>query len=230
MTVSLEGNFASPIIHMQLVQNSKTIGTLAVSNFRHISKEKTEEFFRKGYKKRHFFPHSIYYLPKCGPDGFKLAQWMAGDCDLNQLWEIVIYADGPLIDEFPKELFFDDDLIWHQQQFGKTGHIASANVVLNGNKLYSMVHISDVVQRISRRRESKTRIENRFKGWHHMVLNSILTFAIENNVETIYSPTSRWALANTDPKRTVQAELFERIYDRAVEEHLLAIREGNWWA
>jgi hypothetical protein len=206
------------------------MASLAVSPFRRFSEEKIEEFLRKGYKKRHFFPHKIYYLRKCGPDGFKLAQWMCEHNDLNQLWEIVIYADDPVIGEFPKELFFDDDLIWHQQQFGKIGQIATANVVINGNKLYSMVHISDLVQRISRRRESKTRIENRFKGWHHMVLNSILNFAIENNVATIYSPTSRWALANTDPKRTVQSELFERIYDRAVEQHFLAIRKGNWWA
>jgi hypothetical protein len=206
------------------------MSSLKLSYFRDVAQNRAEEFVEKGYKKRHFFPHRIYYLPKCGPDGFKLAERMCGRCDLNQLWEIVIYADRPVIDEFPEELFFDDDLVWHQQQFGKTGQLASANLVLNGNKLYSMVHISDLVQRISRRRESKTRIENRFKGWPHMLLNSILNFAIENNVATIYSPTSRWALTNTDPKRSVQAELFERVYDRAVSQHFLAIRKGNWWA
>jgi hypothetical protein len=230
MTVSLERNFASRIIPMQPHQNLKTTASLAVSPFRHISEEKIEEFLRKGYKKRHFFPHKIYYLPKCGPDGFKLAQWMCEHSDLNQLWEIVIYADNPVIDEFPKELFFDDDLIWHQQQFGKTGHIATANIVLDGSHLYSMVHISDLVQRISRSRHHKTRIENRFKGWPNMLLNSIMNFAIENNCATVYSPTSDWAMANTDPLRTVQRELFERVYDRAVCQHFLAIREGTWWA
>jgi len=46
---------------------------------------------------------------------------MQGQCNLDQLWEIVIYADSPVIDEFPQALFFDDDVIWHQQQFGKSG-------------------------------------------------------------------------------------------------------------
>lgn len=206
------------------------MSAVKLSRFWEITPDRATEFFQKGYKRKHFFPHKIYYLPKCGPDGFKLAERMCGPCDLKQFWEIVIYADKPVVDEFPKELFFDDDLVWHQQQFGKTGQIASANFVRKDNGLYSMVHISDLVQRISRRREFKTRIENRFKGWHHMLLNSILNFAVENNLATIYSPVSDWAMTNTDPKRTVQKELFERVYDRAVCQHYIALREGNWWA
>src|SRR4030095_1095577 len=145
-----------------------------LSHFREFARDRAEEFLQKGYKRSHFFPHKVYHLPKCGPDGYKLARRMCGDCDLNQLWEIVLYAARPVIDEFPNELFFDDDLVWHQQQFGKTGQIATANVLLDGDQLYSMVHISDLVQRISRKREYKTRIENRFKGWHHLLLNAIL--------------------------------------------------------
>ena len=205
------------------------MGSPTVSYFRQISEDRTEEFLRKGYKKRHFFPHKIYYLRKCGPDGFKLANWMRGQCNLDQLWEIVIYADSPVIDEFPQALFFDDDVVWHQQQFGKSGQVASANLVRAGDNLYSMVHISDLVQRISRRREFKTRIENRFKGWSHILLNSILNFAIENDIVTIHSPVSDWALTNTDPKRTVQKELFERVYDRSLHRNFVARREGNWW-
>ena len=201
-----------------------------IGRFREIAPHRSAEFLAKGYKQRHVFPHRMYYLPKCGPDGFKLATWMCGECDLNQIWEIVIYANKPVIDEFPQEIYFNDDLVWHQQQFGKAGQIATANLVLDGHRLFSMVHISDLVQRISRKREVKTRIENRFKGWHHVLLNSILNFAAEHHVETIYSPTSRWALTHTDPKRTVQAELFERIYDRAIGQHFCTVREGNWWA
>lgn len=141
-----------------------------LSQFREIARDRADEFFYRGYKRRLFFPHRIYYLPKCGPDGFKLANSMCGDCELDQLWETVIYATPPLIHGFPEEFFFDDDLIWHQQQFGKIGQIATANLVVDGDRCYSMVHISDLVQRISRRREYKTRIENRFKGWNHMLL------------------------------------------------------------
>ncbi len=200
-----------------------------VSYFRFIREDRIEEFVRKGHKKRHFFPHKIYFLRKCGPDGFKLANWMQGQCNLDQLWEIVIYADGSVIDEFPQALFFDDDVIWHQQQFGKSGQVATANLVRAGDSLYSMVHISDLVQRISRKREFKTRIENRFKGWSQILLNSILNFAIENDIATIHSPVSDWALANTDPKRTVQRGLFERVYDRSLQQNFVAVREGNWW-
>src|SRR5215468_6824560 len=41
------------------------MGSLAVSRFRHMPESKIEEFLCKGYQKRHFFPHKIYYLPKC---------------------------------------------------------------------------------------------------------------------------------------------------------------------
>ncbi len=200
-----------------------------ISLYREISKEREEEFLHKGYKKRYFFPHDIFYIPKCGPDGLKLSHRMCGESDPNKLWEIVLYATGPDVDEFPEELFFDDDIIWHQQQFGKTGQVATANLVADGNRLFTMVHISDLVQRISRRREYKTKIENWFKGWPHMLLNGIMNFAVENSIEKIYSPTAESAREHTDPSRIVQRELFERVYDKVVSKHLQVEKEGKWW-
>ncbi|HEY3999886.1 MAG TPA: hypothetical protein VGO93_13515, partial [Candidatus Xenobia bacterium] len=41
---------------------------------------------------RHFFAHRFYCLPKCGPDGYKLALRMCGPCDVEELWEVVLYA------------------------------------------------------------------------------------------------------------------------------------------
>jgi hypothetical protein len=199
------------------------------STFREITEDRTKEFCNKGYQERYLFPHQIRYFPKCGPDGYKLARLMCEERDPNKHWEVVLHAISPVIDEFPHELFFDDDLIWHQQQFGKIGQIATANLVLDGNKLYSMVHISDLVQRISRKRKYKTRIENRFKGWPYMLLNGIINFAIENNVKSIYSPTADLALEHTDPDRSVRRELFERVYDRAVSKLFRATKRGNWW-
>ncbi len=197
--------------------------------YRRFTRDREEEFYSKGYKRSYFFPHRILFLPKCGPDGLKLAMRMCGPCDLSQVWEVVLYAESPVIDEFPRDLFFDDDLVWHQQQFGNTGQIATANVVVQGNSLYTMVHISDLVQRISRRREHKTRIENRFRGWHHLLLNAILNFAFEHNLNPIYSCTSGLALQNTDPKRNVQKELFERVYDRNIHELFNVSRKDEWW-
>ena len=70
----------------------------------------------KGYPLRHFFPHRFYYLPKCGPDGFVLAHGMCGTTDPANCWEIVLYADHAVLEEFPAELFFDDDLVCQAEQ------------------------------------------------------------------------------------------------------------------
>src|SRR6476660_4561155 len=134
------------------------------SAFREITEERGGEYVAKGHKRRHFFPHRVYQLPKCGPDGFRLAQSMCRKEDPASMWELVLYADPAMLAEFPADLFFDDDLIWHQQQFGRPGQIASANIVLDGRTVYSITHVSDLVQRIPRRREHKTRIEKRFEG------------------------------------------------------------------
>lgn len=195
-----------------------------------IAPDRCPEFVRNGFRQRWFFPHRLYYLPKCGPDGFKIASWMCGGIHPDQLWELVLFAEPSLVRQFPEELFFDDDIIWHQQQFGRPGQVASANLVVQGKDLYTMVHISDLVQRISRRRALKTRIENRFKGWNHLLLNAILHFASTLGLERILVANADWALQHTDPKRTVQPELFSRIYDRNVHELFMAEAFGPWWA
>ena len=82
------------------------------SQFRNISPSRIEEFHSKGFKKRHFFPHKTYYLRKPGPDGFKIASRIFGEINPSDMVEVVIYAVSPVLDEFPKELFFDDDIVW----------------------------------------------------------------------------------------------------------------------
>jgi hypothetical protein len=56
-----------------------------------------------------------------------------------------------------------------------------------------------------------------------------LNFAIENNFKKMFSPTSELVIKNTDPSRSVQRELFERVYDRAVYKRFQAVKEGRWW-
>ncbi len=201
----------------------------SVSRYREIGPERTDEFLAKAYKYRHVFPHRLYYLPKCGPDGFKLAQRMCGPCHLDELWEIVLYAHPARLAEFPVGLFFDDDLSWHQQQFGKPGQVATANLVRRGTDLYSMVHQSDLAQRASRKPEHRTRLQNRFKGWNFMLLNAILNFAVEHNALFIYTPTAKLALSNTDPARNVGRALFARIYDQQVQALFHTDSAGEWW-
>ena len=195
-----------------------------------ITAERSDEFVRKGYRQRWFFPHTVRYLPKCGPDGLKIAQWMCGDVSPDQLWEVVVHAAPSLAAQFPRELFFDDDIVWHQQQFGRPGQIATANLVVRGTELYTMVHISDVVQRISRRRSLKTQIENRFKGWNHMLLNGILNFAVGMGMERIYVANSKWALQHTDPNRNPGLDMFRRIYDRNAGELFEVNNSSHWWS
>jgi hypothetical protein len=202
----------------------------STARYRAITAQRRDEAVRRGYHLRHFFPHRFYYLPKCGPDGFTLAQRMCGTNDPASCWEIVLYADRSVIEEFPAELFFDDDLVWHQQQFGRIGQVASVDLVVDGTDLYTMAHVSDLVQRIARRQEYRTRIEKRFRGWHHMLLNSIGNFALEQGVSRIYSPTAAFALVHTDRARTVQPPLYERIYDADVHKRFPgAQRAGHWW-
>jgi hypothetical protein len=194
-----------------------------------IGSARRDEFVSKGFRSRDVFPHTLRFLPKAGPDGYKIAQRMVPDLDADELWEVVLHADEPMLAEFPEDVFFDDDLVWHQQQFGLPGQIATANVVLRGDTLWSMVHVSDLVQRIGRRRELKTRIENRFGGWHSMLLNGVLAFAAQREVARVRLPRARLARLHTDPKRTVQLELFERIYDRDPTRLYQVGTDGDWW-
>ena len=199
------------------------------ARFREVSPDHKSEFAVRGLPGRYFFPHHVYYLPKCGPDALKLGRRMCGETRLDRHWEVVLYAHPSLSGQFPQELFFDDDIIWHRQQLGKPGHIAFAYLVVKDGNLYGLNYVSDLVQRISRRRNYKTRVEKMFRGWHHLLLNSVVNFALEHKLKKVYSPTAAFVMTQTDPKRTVQKELFERVYDGAVHQRFSATKEGNWW-
>ena len=203
---------------------------ITASTFREASSDKIDEFLNKGFKRRQFFPHRTYCVAKAGPDGLMMARQMCKENNPNKLWEVILYAQGEMLDKFPKELFFDDDLIWHQQQFGKAAQVATANLVKKGRDLYGMMYLSDLVQRKSRIREYKAKINDRFAGWVHMLLNSIMNFAYENNIEVFYSPSADLAIKNTDPSRVVKRELFDRVYDRTILKRFKVTKKGQWWA
>ena len=200
------------------------------STFREAPLEALPGFVAAGYKQRHFFPHRFYYLPKCGPDGFKLARWMGANNDLRQHWQIVLFASGPSVDRFPDELFFDNRLNWHQQHFYRRGQIAWVNLFVKGSTLFTTAHQSDLVQRVPLRREFKTQVETAFKGWHRLLLNCVGNFALERGIRRIRVPVSSFAMKHTDRQRVVQPELFERVYDRAINHQFTARRLENWWA
>ena len=191
--------------------------------------ERKPDFLDRGFRRGRFFPHRVYRLPKGGPDGFQLAKAMVGTSDPGALREILVYGLPPATDEFPEALFFDDDLAWHQQQFGRPAQIAAANVAVGRDWLHCYLLISDIVQRISRHRQFKTRIESVFKGWVRVLLNSVLDYAIDLGVKTIYSARAAHAMRHTDPKRTIQPPLYERIYDGAIQGLYEVEAEDDWW-
>jgi len=194
-----------------------------------MTEERAAEWVALGHQRRHFFPHRAHRLPKCGPDGFRLGRWMAGQDEPATMWQLVLHARDPVLAQFPAELFFDDDVQWHRQQFGMPGHIASVNLIVRGSSVHTTAHFSDFVQRIGRRREHKTRVEKRFAGWDRMLLNAVLDFAIERGMRSVHIPRSDHALAHTDRARAVQRELFERIYDSHPRGQCPLEPEGRWW-
>ena len=199
------------------------------STYLEISMDQREEALARGYQYRYFFPHHAFALPKCGPDGFRQAKNMCGKDDINSCWEIVLYAISPAIDEFPRELFFDSDVMYHEQQFGRMGQIATVNLFIDNGYLFTMNHQSDLVQRISRRRNWKTRVETVFNGWNLMLWNAILNFAKGKGLTHVCAPTAEFAMANTAKQRTVQPEMFDRIYNRDVHRLFNPEQQDRWW-
>jgi len=85
----------------------------ASSSFWEVTEKRAEEARSKGYPLRSFFPHQFYFLPKCGPDGLKLAQRMCGVeilfIEPGSLWENGYHEsfNGKLRDELLNgEIFY----------------------------------------------------------------------------------------------------------------------------
>src|SRR3954470_7741654 len=205
------------------------IAPMGPAAFRQIGADRAAEWVDRGHRLRHFFPHRLFQLPKCGPDGFKLAERMCGERQLDRHWQLLVQADAALVERFPSELFFDRELLWHQQHFGRPGQVASASVVLRPDAMHTLVHQSDLVQRIGRFREHKAQVENRLGGWPWMLVNGLLAFAAERGIRTVRMPAAELAMRHTDPTRPVQPYLFERIYDWPPAELPGAARNGDWW-
>jgi len=62
-----------------------------------------------------------------------------------------------------------------------------------------------------------------------MIFNSVVNFALETGVHTIYSPSADLVMAHTDLARHPQRELFDRVYDRGWRKQFTAKKQGGWW-
>lgn len=197
--------------------------------FRTLDRDCTPRFQARGYRERQVFSHRTYTIPKCGPDAAYLFREMAGDDTGATYWTLILHAADEALEGFPVDLFFDDDLIWHRQQYGQPGHVAYAIFAIQGDTLYGLNYVSDIVQRQSRQPVWRSRIQNRFNGWRHLLFNAVLNFAVENGIRTIRSPSAALVLQNTDKMRSPKEPLFERVYDRAIADFYDARRQDNWW-
>jgi hypothetical protein len=191
-----------------------------------VTSAREPEFLSKGFKRRHVFSHTLHYLPKAGPGALRFSGPMCGITNPTAQWEILLHATSPRLDEVPRELFFDDDIVWHKRQYGMDGHVAFGFVAVDADRMFGLNYVSDVVQRISRRRELKTRIETVLRGWTYMLLNGLLNFAVEMRIRTFFSPTAELIMQNSRP---AQPELFERIYDHTPGALFEVRRRGPWW-
>jgi peptidoglycan/xylan/chitin deacetylase (PgdA/CDA1 family) len=199
------------------------------SRHRDIVQQRLADHVALGHAERHFFAHRIRHLRRSGPDGLQLSSRMCRLRDPDALWEIAIHALPPAIERFPEELFFDQDLNWHQRHLGVPGLVGSASAVVHGRTAWTLTYLSDLVQRSSRRPDYRSQIDNRFKGWTLWLLNAVIDFARERGCTEVRSPTADLVLRHTDPARVVQPEIYRRIYDRSVTRWFEATRQGSWW-
>lgn len=178
---------------------------------------------------RSFLPHRMYFLRKAGPDAARLADWMAGIRSPDALWEIVLRAEEGALQEVPGDLFFDREIVWHQQHLGLPGHVAYACLAEEKGTLYGLNYVSDAAQRVSRRPDVRSRVENALSGWPDLLVNAVLHFAVERGCRKLRSPTASHVIGHTDSGREVGRELFERVYDRTIAGTLTAEKTSDWW-
>jgi peptidoglycan/xylan/chitin deacetylase (PgdA/CDA1 family) len=186
-------------------------------------------FATRGFRGRHFFAHHSYFLPIPGADALKLAAAMCHIDRPDALWTITLHAAEPALSAVPEPLYFDSDLVWHQEHYGMPGHVAFATLAVHRGELHVLNCVSDIVQRQGKRPEYSTRIDKVFRGWYHMLFNAILAFAAQHGVETVRVPMSRLVMRETDPRRSVEASLFERVYDGAAVQRYSPNHDGEWW-
>jgi peptidoglycan/xylan/chitin deacetylase (PgdA/CDA1 family) len=186
-------------------------------------------FVARGFHGRHVFAHHAYFLPTCGPDALALAASMCGIERPEALWIITLHASESVASRLPGWLFFDSDLVWHQEHYGVAGHVAFATLAVDRRQIHVLNCVSDIVQRQTRQSAYSTRIDKLFRGWHHMLFNAILAFAQERGAEAVRVPTASLVLRETDPSRSVDPAFFERVYDGPALQRYGPARRGAWW-
>jgi hypothetical protein len=192
-------------------------------------------FLGRGFRASEYFDHHVLELHKRYPDSLLAMQkrgFTREELEEGTFLQINVYADD--VAGYPDELFFDAQLNWHNQQFGKKGLVGAAGLFLGAaaDGFVTLVQ-SDLVQQIYRAkafREYKSRLENRFHAWARITLGAVVNSATRHGIETLYVPASKTITSLLT--RTVDPGLFERVYDapaRAVAADPCTQRGLGYW-
>jgi len=196
--------------------------------YHEITADRKPEFVERGYKAKYFFPHRSYYIPQALSEQHRVAQRIWGLDRADGEYSLLMYAGPDDISRFPQELFFDKQVMIHRDHHGLPGLVGRAYLHIDGDRLYADEHHSDLVQRATCRMDHRSHLNRRFGTWHHMLLNSIMHFAMLMGLCEIYIPDSQKVMS-AYIKNKVDPTLFERLYDRNTQLHFAAEKRGDDW-
>jgi hypothetical protein len=173
-------------------------------------------FAGRGLSPRRTFDHHAIMIPKSYPDSRLLMERRGvprAALQAGSFYQLNLYSSES--HGLPDELFWDREINWHGQQFGRSRLIAAAGLWVRGSVATITTMQSDLCQQLYRHPElsksCKTRVETRFKYWYIFLLNAVLDACLDGGIATVYSPTGRHIVAHT--KKPISPDLFARIYD-----------------
>jgi hypothetical protein len=178
--------------------------------------DSAKAFAASGFDRAEVFSHRVCVIPKQYPDTLVLLGQqgiLEPEVKAGAFFQMNLYARD--VSEFPRELFTDRTLNWHNQQLGEDGLIAAASLYAQDDALMLILMQSDLCQQLYRHAELKrtcrTQVQKRFGAWHRMLFNAILDCALDAGFASVLTPTADWILGRI--KKPVQPDLFRRIYD-----------------
>ena len=174
-------------------------------------------FAQIGLARKQACAHEVAVIPKRYPDSIlhlfqhNVPMSIVNAGDFKQL---NLYATD--ISKYPQALFTDPKINWHGQQCSRLGLIAAAGLFLPNHDTAIVTALqSDLCQQLYRhptlKIDCKTQVDTRYGMWYRLLLNALVDFCVDSNIDFLYIPTSKTVL-----KRmliSVSPDLFTRIYD-----------------
>ncbi|MFT5112268.1 MAG: hypothetical protein ACI8P9_001592 [Parasphingorhabdus sp.] len=173
-----------------------------------------DNFIKVGLNR--YFDHTVLFLDKSYPDThliFDDARMIQNGQNVGAFIQVNIYASDT--EWLPEAIWSDLELNWHRQQMSERGLVASAGMFLpNASTVVISLIQSDLLQQLFRHPQYasyETRIKNRYRAWYKMLFNAIMSYAIDNHIDIVYSPTSETVAKRT--LKPINLDIFHRFYD-----------------